>query len=91
MSTRGKFSRLTEVGKEGLDFTISEIATDCDMDFEYHPRQKFPLDARCKMLQHQNHKLIAVKGPHTSFHLSLLFKSCHPPIQTTTVELECDQ
>lgn len=41
MSTRGKFSRLTEVGKEELDFTISEIATDCDMDFEYHPRQKF--------------------------------------------------
>lgn len=79
MSTRGKFSRLTEVGKEELDFTISEIATDCDMDFEYHPRQKFPLDARCRMLQHQNHKLTALEEPHTSFHLSL-FKSCHPPI-----------
>ena len=42
MSTRGKFSRLTEVGKEGLDFTISEIATDCDMDFEYHLPSEIP-------------------------------------------------
>ena len=78
MSTRDKFSRLMREGKTGLTSIISEIATECDMDFEYHPHQKFPLDTRYKVL-HQNHKLTALKGPHTAFHLSLLFKSC-PPI-----------
>ena len=78
MSTRGKFFRLMREGKRGLTSIISEIATDCNMNFEYHPRQKFPVDTRYKVL-HQNHKLTALKGAHTAFHLSLLFKSC-PPI-----------
>ena len=78
MSTRGKFSKLMREGKRGLTSIISEIATDSDMNFEYHPRQKFPLDTGYKVLQ-QYHKLTALKGPHTAFHLSLLFESC-PPI-----------
>ena len=79
MSITGKFFRLNEVGKRGLTSIISEIATDCNMDIEYHPHQKFPLNTRYRVLYHQNYKLTALKGPHTAFHLSLLIKSC-PPI-----------